>query len=158
MELVFEQACQHDIPELIRMRIAYLVCDCGLGAEGNKEKIESKLKDYFARKLGKELIAFTAKDGDRIVSVVYLHIIEMPASTFVLNGFYGRILSVYTEPEYRGKGLCTSLMKQMVAYAKEEGINRLDLGATEAGYPIYKKVGFSDKTSPYKDMRLVIED
>lgn len=115
--------------------------------------METQLPDYFERKLGTELIAFVARDEDRIVSVAYLHIIEMPANSILLNGLYGEVLSVYTEPEYRGKGLCTRLMKNLVEYGKKTGLGRIDLSATDDGYPIYAKVGFEDKEHRYRDMR-----
>ena len=98
--------------------------------------MEKQLPDYFARKLGTELIAFVARDKNRIVSVAYLHIIEMPANSILLNGLYGDVLSVYTEPEYRGQGLCTKLMENLLAYGKERGLGRIDLKATSEGLPI----------------------
>ena len=93
------------------------------------------------------------KDEDRIVSVAYLHIIEMPANSVLLNGLYGEVLSVYTESDYRGKGICTKLMKNLVEYGKNVGLGRIDLSATDEGYSIYAKVGFKDKEHRYRDMR-----
>ena len=55
--------------------------------------------------------------------------------------------------EYRGKGLCTALMKNLVEYGREIGLGRIELKATEDGYPIYEKVGFKEKVNRYKDMR-----
>ena len=78
----------------------------------------------------------------------------MPANSILLNGLYGDVLSVYTLPEYRGKGLCTQLMKNLVAYGKERGLGRIDLSATKEGYPIYSKIGFKDRENRYTDMRL----
>lgn len=115
--------------------------------------METQLPDYFSRKLGTELIAFVAKEEDRIVSVAYLHIIEMPANSVLLSGLYGEVLSVYTEPDYRGQGICTRLMNNLVEYGKNIGLGRIDLSATDEGYPIYAKVGFKDKEHRYRDMR-----
>ena len=75
MNIVFGQADLSDIDELIRMRIAYMIDDFGSISDEEREGMEKQLPDYFARKLGTELIAFVAKDGNRIVSVAYLHII-----------------------------------------------------------------------------------
>ncbi|MGN0346427.1 MAG: GNAT family N-acetyltransferase [Lachnospiraceae bacterium] len=153
MNIIFDEASKDDIAELIRLRIAYMIDDFGGIGEYEKECMEKQLPDYFNRKLGDELIAFIARDGQRIVSVMYLQIIEMPANSILPNGLYGEVLSVYTEPEYRGKGLCTKLMKNLLSYGKERGLGRVDLSATDAGYPIYKKAGFTDKEHRYKDMR-----
>ena len=153
MSIVFCEATKEDIDELVKLRIAYMVDDFGGVSDHEKECMEKQLPDYFNRKLGDELIAFVAKDGNRIVSVAYLHIIDMPANSILLNGLYGEVLSVYTEPEYRGKGLCTKLMQNLIDYGKKRGLGRVDLSATKEGYPIYSKLGFVEKEQRYIDMR-----
>lgn len=153
MSILFGEASKDDIEQLVRLRIAYMIDDFGGISDHEKECMEKQLPDYFNRKLGDELVAFVAKDGERIVSVAYLHIIEMPANSILLNGLYGEVLSVYTEPEYRGKGLCTQLIQNLVDYGKKRGLGRVDLSATKEGYPIYAKVGFVDKEQRYTDMR-----
>lgn len=153
MSIVFDVAGKKDIPELIRLRIAYMVDDFGSVSDCEREGMEKQLPDYFERKLGDELVAFVARDGDCLVAAAYLHIIEMPANSILLNGIYGEVLSVYTEHEYRGEGICTELIKNLVKYGRERGLGRIDLSATKEGYPIYKKVGFKDKEHRYKDMR-----
>ena len=45
-------------------------------------------------------------------------------------------------------------MSNMIEYAREHQIYRIDLVATAEGYPIYKKLGFEDKAQKYTDMRL----
>lgn len=153
MNIIFDKASKDDIKELVRLRIAYMIDDFGEVSDHERECMEKQLPDYFNRKLGNELIAFIAKVDNRIVSVAYLHIIEMPANSILLNGLYGEVLNVYTEPEYRGKGLCTQLIKNLIEYGKKRGLGRVDLSATKEGYPIYKKVGFFDKEHRYTDMR-----
>ena len=153
MDIKYVEATKEDINELIRLRLAYMKDDFGSVSDLERKAMETQLPDYFERKLGTELIAFVAKDGDRVVSVAYLHIIEMPANSLLLNGLYGEVLNVYTEPEYRGKGICTKLMNNLVEYGKKAGLGRIDLSATEDGYPIYAKLGFKDKEHRYRDMR-----
>ncbi|MDD6656238.1 MAG: GNAT family N-acetyltransferase [Lachnospiraceae bacterium] len=153
MNILFGEASKDDIKELIRLRIAYMIDDFGGVSNHERECMEKQLPDYFNKKLGNELIAFIAKDDNRIVSVAYLHIIEMPANSILLNGLYGEVLNVYTEPKYRGKGICTQLIKNLIEYGEKRGLGRVDLSATKEGYPIYKKVGFVDKEHRYTDMR-----
>ncbi|MBR6095153.1 MAG: GNAT family N-acetyltransferase [Lachnospiraceae bacterium] len=146
-------ATKDDIDELIRLRIDYMKDDFGSVSEEERAGMEKQLPDYFARKLGSELIAFVARDKGKIVSVAYLHIIEMPANSILLNGLYGDVLSVYTMPEYRGRGLCTALMKNLVEYGKNAGLGRIDLKATNEGYPIYEKIGFKEPVQRYREMK-----
>ena len=153
MAIVFDEATKEDIDELIRLRIEYMIDDFGSVSDYERECMEKQLPDYFMRKLGTELIAFVARDGEKIVSVAYLHIIEMPANSILLNGIYGEVLSVFTEHEYRGQGLCTKLMQNLVEYGRTHNLGRVDLSATKEGYPIYAKLGFKDKEHRYTDMR-----
>ena len=153
MGIIFDEATRDDIDQLIRLRIAYMIDDFGSVTEQEKEGMTRQLPDYFQRKLGTELVAFVAREGEKIVSVAYLHIIEIPANSVLLNGIYGQVLSVYTEKEYRGKGLCTQLMTNLVEYGRSHGLGRIDLSATKDGYPVYKKVGFKDNEHRYTEMQ-----
>lgn len=152
MELVFDTARKEDIERLVELRIAYMIDDFGKVTKKEKENMERVLPDYFERKLGTELIAFVARDNGIIVSVAYLHIIEMPASPSVPTGLYGHVLSVYTCNEYRRQGLCERLMTDLVNYSKENNLSKIELSATKEGKRVYKKVGFIDKLNLYSDM------
>lgn len=154
MEITFNQAEKKAIDQLIKLRIAYMKEDFGQVSDYEKTCMEEQLPDYFNRKLGTELIVFVARDGEKIVATAYLHIIEMPASVPVLTGFTSSVLNVYTEPEYRGRGICTKLIKNLVEYGKNRGLSRIDLSATKDGYPVYKKAGFEELNSHYTEMRM----
>ena len=95
----------------------------------------------------------TKDDIEELIQLRIAYIIEMPANSVLLNGLYGDVLSVYTVPEYRGKGLCTTLMKNLIEHSKKLRLGRIDLKATDDGYPIYEKVGFKEVEARYRDMR-----
>ena len=156
--IVFDTAKKQDIPVLIRLRIAYMIDDYGSISEYERNAMEQHLPNYFERKLGNELIAFVARTGTRLVATAYLLIIEKPANPSLPNGLEGEVLNVFTEQEYRGQGIATRLMKELIEYAKEKKLCRIDLKATEEGYVLYKKLGFEERTQKYKDMRLVVKN
>jgi len=153
-EIKFDTATKKDIPELVRLRIAYMIDDFGSITDYERKCMENQLPDYFERRLGKELIAFVARSEGKLVAAAYLLIIEKPANPFLPNGLDSEVLSVYTEEAHRGKGICTQLMKNMITYAKSHKLCRIDLIATQDGYPLYKKIGFEDRKQKYLDMRL----
>ena len=152
----FDMADYDDIDELIRMRIAFITEEAGSMDEHQQVILEEQLARYFERNLHNRLVAFVAKDKGRIVSVAYLLIIEMPANLRLSNGLYGEVLNVYTEQAYRGKGLCTKLLRNLIEFAKSKGLGCIDLSATDKGYGIYKRLGFIDKKTNYTEMRLTI--
>jgi GNAT superfamily N-acetyltransferase len=51
---------------------------------------------------------------------------------------------VATLPEARGQGLATLLMKAALADARERGCTTSTLQSTDAGYPIYVRLGYRD--------------
>ena len=152
--IVFDTANKDDIPELIRLRLAYIIDDYGSISESEHQAMEEQLPDYFERRLGKELIAFVARAEGRLVAAAYLLIIEKPANPSMPNGLVGEVFSVFTEREYRCKGISTRLMNDMIAYAREKRLCHIYLKATDEGYSLYKKLGFEDTNQKYKDMRL----
>ena len=153
-EITFDTAKKEDISELVRLRISYMIDDFGSISENEEKSMREQLPDYFERRLGKELIAFVARAEGRLVAAAYLLIIEKPANPYLPNGLDGEVLSVYTEDAFRGNGICTQLIKNLIDYGREHKLCRIDLNATDQGYPIYKKLGFEDKTQKYTDMRI----
>lgn len=150
MEFTF--ATQKDIQQLTELRIAYTKEDLGSISEADEKTLTEKLPEYFAEHLNKDCIAFVARDEDTIAAVALLIIIEKPCSPKFINGLVGEVLSVYTRPEYRHQGLCSNLMKLLLDCAREKGLDKVELKATDDGYPVYKKVGFADAGSEYKAM------
>ena len=131
MSVTFDTANNNDIAELVRLRIAYITDDYGSVSENDKHAMEEQLPGYFEKMLGKNLIAFVARADGRLVATAYLLIIEKPANPSMQNGFVGEVLSVYTEKEYRGQGISTRLMNDVVNYAKKNNLCNIDLKATE---------------------------
>jgi len=60
------------------------------------------------------------------------------------------ILSMFTEPEARGRGVASSLVRAMIAYATRRGYRRIFLHASAQGRPVYAALGFV----PGNEMRL----
>lgn len=52
------------------------------------------------------------------------------------------ILSMYTEPSERGRGVASALVRAMVLWAERRGYRRVFLHASKAGRPVYAHLGF----------------
>jgi GNAT superfamily N-acetyltransferase len=61
--------------------------------------------------------------------------------------------SVYTEPDFRRKGLARHILNAMIEYGRENGWPRISLHASEMGRGLYEDLGFK----PTNEMRLVLE-
>ena len=53
------------------------------------------------------------------------------------------LLSMYTEPPFRRKGVASLLVKEAIKWCKKNGHSRLALHASRQGRSLYRKLGFS---------------
>ena len=59
-----------------------------------------------------------------------------------LDGRDGYLLNMYTKPEWRGKGVATEIVKCVLEYARSIQLKAVRLHASNAGRPVYEKLGF----------------
>ncbi len=146
-------ASMEDIEQLTAVRIAYINSDQGEISEKDSARMMHNLTIYFTKHLQKDLVAFVAKEDDRIVSTAFLLIIEKPSNPHFINGKIGEVLNVYTEEAYRRQGAATQLMKMLMSFSKEKELDYIELKASKDGFPLYKSLGFAEQISSYIPMR-----
>ncbi|MGG3790248.1 GNAT family N-acetyltransferase, partial [Geobacillus thermodenitrificans] len=56
---------------------------------------------------------------------------------------FGWVISVYTIPHHRKKGLASQLVEEVCSWLKERGARRARLWASSEGRRIYERLGFS---------------
>lgn len=156
--MVYVTATKEDLSSLIQLRISYLESEFGSLARQEQDDLSAKLEAYFKQHLNKDLYVYLAKLNNVIVATAYLLIMEKPASPSFPTGRIGQILSVYTMPVYRRKGVATKLLNNLLQEAKKKQLSYIELAATKDGYLLYKKLGFKEYVSPYTQMRYYIDD
>jgi GNAT superfamily N-acetyltransferase len=118
-----------------------------------------ELEKSYARKLGGELISGTCKawiieDGGNIISSGGFTIISLVPNPSDVSCKVGYLHSMFTERSHRNRKCAGRILGKVIEYCKSAGIKRILLNASEAGQPIYQKMGFR----PALDMmRLIIE-
>lgn len=71
------------------------------------------------------------------------HPVEGPNGEIsIAAGRHAIIINVFTEPEWRRRGIAKLLMEQIIAWARTERLDRLVLHASEVGRLLYEKMGF----------------
>ena len=149
-------AKKDDLDNCVRMRLLYILEENNLDNE-TKLSLEKTLKDYFSRRLNEDVFCFMAKENNKVIGMAVLLIIERPASISMINGLCGEVFSVIVDKEYRNRGIGYNLMSNLISLSKEKNLCRIDLKATEKGYPLYKKLGFVDNPSKYQEMTYYIK-
>lgn len=156
--MIFEKASQNDISDLVALRIAYLLEDYGDIAADRLSLISENLPDYFHAHLNKDLFVFVCRDERILVGCCFLYVSEKPSNPTFLNGKTGTVLNVYTKPQFRKQGIAGKLMKQLLAESETLNLDYVELQATDAGYHLYKSIGFHDVISKYHHMKYIIDD
>jgi GNAT superfamily N-acetyltransferase len=58
------------------------------------------------------------------------------------EGRQGTIVNVFTEPQWRRRGVAGGLLNEIIAWSKNEGLDRLLLHASDDGRSVYERLGF----------------
>jgi len=58
------------------------------------------------------------------------------------EGRQGTVVNVFTEPQWRRGGIAGLLMKEIIAWSKDEHLDRLLLHASDEGRSVYERLGF----------------
>jgi GNAT superfamily N-acetyltransferase len=84
---------------------------------------------------------FAEVDGVAVAGVG-LWMMEWPPGPLDPSDRRPYILNVYTEPDYRGHGLATQLMRILMDYCQTQGFKAVVLHASHFGRPVYDHLGF----------------
>lgn len=101
-----------------------------------------------------DYIGWFALDGDQIIGGAGAWLIEWQPAPLDITLRRAYILNVYTDPAYRGRGIARQLVQQLIDSCQERGIKTFVLHASDAGRPIYEKLGFTATN----EMRLIFDD
>jgi len=142
-----------DLDTLVRLRLDFLRDDHPTLSEEQTTEIETQLRSYFQSHLpAGDCICRMISVNNEFVAVGMLLIDQRPGNLSFVTGMTGTILNVFTYPAHRRKGYSMRIMQSLIDDARQAGISCLSLSATEAGKPLYDKLGFTD--IPYAAMML----
>ncbi len=90
--------------------------------------------------------------GGAVVAGGGLLVYEWPGNPHDARSRRAYILNVYTEPEYRRRGLARRIMHLIVEQCRAEGFGWVSLHASQVGRSLYEEMGFR----PTNEMRLAL--
>ena len=148
-----ERAHISDISFLAALRLEFLQEDCGELSDEVISKLTEALPLYFEKNLNQNIFCYLIREAEEAVACAFLLIVEKPANPMFITGKTGTVLNVYTKPAYRRKGYGKALMKKLLQDAVEMNLSYVELESTDAGYNLYKSLGFTDVKSKYHYMK-----
>ena len=139
MSITYRRMTESDLETFISMRIAQL------REEGATEDLDlvPALTDYYHRHMADgTFVSWLAADGDRIVGTSGMSFVEKPPYFSCPTGRIGLLSSMYTDPEYRRRGIAKELLRRVVEEARGYGCGAVQITASDMGTLLYADFGF----------------
>lgn len=140
MEIEYRKLTEYELDTFIKMRINQL------REEGAKEDIDlySALNDYYKRHMADgTFVAWLALDVDKIIGTSGMSFVEKPPYFGCPSGKIGLLSSMFTDKDYRRKGIASELLKRVVDEARNYGCGTVQITASDMGVKLYKAFGFT---------------
>ena len=137
--LTYRRMTASDIEAYIDLRVRQL------REEGATEDIDLRpaLRDYYARHLSDgTFVAWLAVDGGRVVATSGMSFVEKPPYFACPSGKIGLLSGMFTEPEYRRRGIARALLSRVVDEARRFGCGAVQITASDVGVLLYTDFGF----------------
>ena len=120
--------------------------------EKNGQQIDNassiEIEQAYSRKLSKELPvgscrSWLIENGNQIVASGAITVVSLVPTPSDFSSKVAYLHSMYTEKAFRGKSFANRIVRKALEYCRANGIKRMFLNASEAGRPIYERIGFS---------------
>ena len=137
--IAYQKLTKIELDTFIHMRIRQL------REEGATEDVDlvPALQDYYNRHMSDgTFVSWLAMDGDRIVGTSGMSFVEKPPYFGCPSGKMGLLSSMFTDPEYRRKGIAKELLSRVVEEARAYGCGTVQITASDMGVLLYTDFGF----------------
>ncbi|MDZ8258293.1 GNAT family N-acetyltransferase [Nostoc sp. ChiQUE01b] len=146
------QANLQELEALIQLRLELLRETGNIKADSDTANLAEATRKYVGEKMPSgEFLAWVAEVDSQIVATSGLVFFQRPPYNGNLSGLEAYVMNVYTIPMWRGQGIATALLKEIISFVRTTEAKRLWLHATEDGKRIYEKLGF---VSTSKEMEI----
>jgi len=116
-----------------------------LREEGATQDIDLRpnLKDYYTRHMADgTFVSWLALDGEKIIGTSGMSFVEKPPYFSCPTGKIGLLSSMFTDINYRRRGIAKELLGRVVADAKAYGCGCVQITASDMGVLLYTNFGF----------------
>lgn len=143
MNLTYKKAMIEDIDILTETRIEVLRAANKLSRDTDMGEVKKQSYDYYKKALCDGThIAYLIFDESRFVGAGGVSFFQVMPTYHNPTGKKAYIMNMYTDPEYRRKGIAYKTLDMLIRDTKSRGITAISLEATAMGRPLYEKYGF----------------
>lgn len=143
MRLIYKRATMEDIDVLAETRIKVLRAANRLSDDTDMSEVKKQTYDYYKKALCDGThTAYLVFDGSIFVGAGGVSFFRVMPTYHNPSGYKAYIMNMYTNPEYRRRGIAYKTLDILVRDSKGKGVTAISLEATELGRPLYEKYGF----------------
>lgn len=147
-DIQYLQATLADVDMLVDYRMHFSHELVGKYPDAEETVLRNNMHAYFTREINQNYFCWYATIDGQVAAIAGMGIRVVPGNVKNPSGIWGYIMSVYTVPQHRRKGLSGQLIRHLVATGRQQGITAFELHATKAGEPVYIKQGFKIHNEP----------
>ena len=139
MDIRYKRLTEKELNTFIHIRINQL------REEGAKEEIDlvPALNEYYTRHMvDGTFVSWLALDEGNIIGTSGMSFVEKPPYFGCPSGKIGLLSSMYTDLEYRRRGIAKELLSRVIDDAREYGCGTIQITASDMGVKLYTDFGF----------------
>lgn len=139
MDISYKQLAENELETFITMRIRQL------REEGAMEDIDLRpaLRSYYEKHMKDgTFVSWLALDGEKIVGTSGISFVEKPPYFGCPSGKIGLLSSMFTDNDYRRRGIAKKLLSLVVEEAKKYECGTIQITASDMGVLLYTDFGF----------------
>ncbi len=149
MNINFKRLSKCELETFITMRINQL------REEGATEDIDLRpaLRFYYNKHMEDgTFVSWIALVGEKVIATSGISFVEKPPYFGCPSGKIGLLSSMYTDGDYRRKGIAKKLLSFVVEEARKYGCGMIQITASDLGVLLYTNFGFvkNDNFMQYK--------
>lgn len=143
MSYTYKRAGIEDLTVLVETRIKVLRAANQLNEQADMSEVEIQSYEYYKKSLfDGSHVAYLVYDGERFIGAGGVSFYQVMPTYHNPSGNKAYIMNMYTDPEYRRKGIAYKTLDLLVQAAKDRKIIAISLETTDMGRPLYEKFGF----------------
>ena len=149
-EIAIREARMEDVPEILRHRLGMYEA-MGVGDErSRREMAEASARVLPERMKDGSFRAWLAECSGNVVAGGGVFVTAWLSHPRDLICRRATVLNIYTDPEFRRRGIARKLMETILEWCRGEGFAEVFLHASHQGRPLYEQLGFQ----PGNEMKL----
>lgn len=145
MNINYKKATIDDLNFLTETRIKVLKIANNLDDTVDMSIVKKETQEYYTKALLNDMhTAFLIFDDKKFVGTAGISYFNVMPTYCNPSGKKAYIMNMYTELDYRRRGIAHKALNLLISDAKNRGVFYISLEATDMGRKLYKKFGFVD--------------